>query len=344
MPGRSGRAAVMATVTCCDRVGIGMAFTSRIDFRDRRLATAPAGASGGPPIRASPEGSARQVECTGALQRPRRRVRIFAPGLLAGRQTMRTHFVAATTLAALALGAGAGSRPSFAKSAAPAIDPDAIDALHKMGAFLRDQQKFTVRATATTDDLLSSGQKVQFSGTMDMMVRRPDRLRADIRGDRRDEHLYYDGKTFTIFGERVGYFASFAAPPTLAELKTETEKRTASTCRWPTSSTGARSRTGPRRSPRRPRSASPPSKGPPATTTPSGRRTSTGRSGSSRGRKPLPRKLVITTTGDKSRPQHSAVMSWDLSPQLGEELFTFVPPPEAHKIDFENVTAARARR
>jgi len=269
---------------------------------------------------------------------------MFAPGLFAGRQTMRTH-LAAATLAALALGAGVGvgARPSFAKSAAPAIDPEAVEALHKMGAFLRDQQKFTVRATATTDDLLSSGQKVQFSGTIEMMVRRPDRLRADIRGDRRDEHLYYDGKTFTVYGERVGYFASFAAPPTLADLKTEAEKRgidlpLADLFYWGTEQDGTKEITA---------------------ATKVGVSTVEGAACDhyafrqkdvdweiwiQQGPQPLPRKLVITTTGDKSRPQHSAVMTWDLSPQLGDELFTFVPPPEAHKIDFENVTTARARR
>jgi hypothetical protein len=176
-----------------------------------------------------------------------------------------------------------------------------------------------------------------------MMVRRPDRLRADIRGDRRDEHLYYDGKTFTVYGERVGYFASFAAPPTLADLKTEAEKRgidlpLADLFYWGTEQDGTKEITA---------------------ATKVGVSTVEGTACDhyafrqkdvdweiwiQQGPQPLPRKLVITTTGDKSRPQHSAVMTWDLSPQLGDELFTFVPPPEAHKIDFENVTAARARR
>ena len=66
-------------------------------------------------------------------------------------------------------------------TAKPAVDPDAIAALHKMGAFLRKQQKFAVQARMTTDDLLPSGQKVQYGGTVELMVRRPDRLRMDIR-------------------------------------------------------------------------------------------------------------------------------------------------------------------
>ena len=104
---------------------------------------------------------------------------------------MRSHLVAVAIAAGLVLGAGAWSKAEAKPtSGKPAVDPDAIAALQRMGAFLRDQQKFSVRANVTTDDLLASGQKVQFGGTIEMMVRRPDRLRADVRGDRlRRAHL-----------------------------------------------------------------------------------------------------------------------------------------------------------
>src|SRR4051794_34075280 len=53
------------------------------------------------------------------------------------------------------------------------------------------------------------------------------------------------------------------------------------------------------------------------------------------GVQPLPRKLVITTTTERTQPQHVAVMSWDLAPRLDESLFTFNPPATAHRIDFD---------
>ena len=31
------------------------------------------------------------------------------------------------------------------------------------------------------------------------------------------------------------------------------------------------------------------------------------------------------------------VLTWDLAPKLGDELFTFAPPPEAHKVEFDTV-------
>ena len=56
----------------------------------------------------------------------------------------------------------------------------------------------------TTDDVLASGQKIQFGSAVNMKVRRPDWMRVDIDGDRRNERMFYDGKTFTVFGERAG--------------------------------------------------------------------------------------------------------------------------------------------
>ncbi len=251
---------------------------------------------------------------------------------------MRAQRVAVTIAAAagLALGPGTWSRTAEAKSAAkPAVDPDAIAALQRMGAFLRDQQKFSVRASVTTDDLLASGQKVQFGGTVELLVRRPDRLRMNVRGDRRDEHIYYDGKSFTIFCERLGYYASFDAPGTLAELKDVTEKRygidlpLADLFYWGTEHDGTSDITA---------------------ASVVGVSTVEGTACDhyafrqkdvdwelwiEQGPRPLPRKMVITTTSEKSRPQHGMVLSWDLSPQLSEDLFTFAPPPEAHRIDFD---------
>jgi hypothetical protein len=247
-----------------------------------------------------------------------------------------THLMAVTIAAGLALGPGSWSRTAEAKPAAkPAVDPDAIAALHKMGAFLREQQKFSVRSSVTTDDLLASGQKVQFEGTVELMIRRPDRMRMNVRGDRRDEKIFYDGKSFTVFGERLGYYASFAAPGTLAELKEVTEKRygidlpLADLFYWGTEHDGTSDITG---------------------ATVVGVSTVDGTACDhyafrqkdvdwelwiEQGAHPLPRKLVITTTSEKSRPQHGMNLTWDLSPQLSDDLFTFTPPAEAHRIEFE---------
>ena len=113
---------------------------------------------------------------------------------------MKTHLTAVgiATLTLLApLAAPSSHAASSGAKSVPAISPDAISALQKMGDFLRKQQMFSVQARMTTDDALKSGQKVQYGGNVDLKIRRPDRLRMDISGDRRNERIYYNGKNYT---------------------------------------------------------------------------------------------------------------------------------------------------
>jgi len=252
-------------------------------------------------------------------------------------KTLPTAVGVATIALLAALAAPSSHAASNGAKPAAAISPDAISALQKMGDFLRNQQSFSVQARMTTDDQLASGQKVQFGGTVDLKVRRPDRMRVDITGDRRNERLYYDGKTFTVFGPNTGYYATFAAPGTLAELKDVLEKQyaidlpLADLFYWGTDRDGraaiqAATRVG--------------------TANVDGfvtdhyafrQKDVDWELWIEQGARPVPRKLVITTTSEKSRPQHATVLNWDLSPKFEDQLFTFVPSDKAHKIEFETV-------
>jgi hypothetical protein len=246
---------------------------------------------------------------------------------------MRLHLTAAA-LAATTLLAAARSeaKPEPPK---PTIDPDAISALHRMGEFLRGQQAFAVQAKMTTDDVIGSGQKVQFGGVVNLKVRRPDRMRMDIAADRRHEQIYYDGKTFTVFSEGPGYYASFAAPPKLDDLKGVLEKRygfdlpLADLFYWGTTEDATAAIVG---------------------ATKVGTATIEGIACDhlafhqkdvdweiwiEQGGRPLPHKYVITTTTEKIRPQHSMVLNWDLAPKLDDQMFTFTAPTSAHQIEFQ---------
>ena len=52
------------------------------------------------------------------------------------------------------------------------------------------------------------------------------------------------------------------------------------------------------------------------------------------GKTPLPRKLVITTTDEDSQPQYAAVLKWNLSPDISDKTFEFVPPKDSYQIVF----------
>ncbi len=102
-------------------------------------------------------------------------------------------------------------------TAAGEIEPETMATLDKMGASLRKLQSFEVLADATNEQVLTTGQKIQFGGTVDIKVRRPNGMRIDVVSDRKARTLYYDGKTLTVYSPRLGYYGSMAAPPTIRE-------------------------------------------------------------------------------------------------------------------------------
>jgi hypothetical protein len=246
----------------------------------------------------------------------------------------------------LTVGAGNGFAQQQAPKAAPAteIDPKAIDALKAMGAELRKLKAFELRSETTIDEVLDNGQKVQFGGTVDFRVRRPNGLRAEIVSDRRHRVFYFNGKTLTQYGPTNGYYASIAAPPTISELlqvldeKYGVELPLADLFLWGTDKDGLNDIT-------------------------SAIYIGSSRIGGvdcdhyvfrqadvdwqiwiERGKIPLPRKLVITTTSEPAQPQYVAVLKWDLASKLDDKTFTFVPPKGAQRIELATTTALAAEK
>ena len=119
----------------------------------------------------------------------------------------------------------ASSERSTAAVKPPAIDPDAIAALTRMAAFLRDQRSFTVHARRETDEVLESGQKVLLTSTITIDARRPDRLRADVTSDRKERQYFYDGKTLTLNSPRMGFYATVPAAPKIGTVLDELAQR-----------------------------------------------------------------------------------------------------------------------
>jgi len=240
----------------------------------------------------------------------------------------------------------AGQPPTMANAqtapAAPAIDSEAIDALNKMGAYLRTLNAFQVKATVTTEEVLTDGLKVQLTNTSDLIAERPNHLRLDVTSDSKQRLFLYDGKTFTLFAPRSSMYATVPAPATIAELADRLEEKYdielpfVDLFRWGTPKSAVNEITvadyiGPSvvagitcdhyvfRQP--------------------------GLDWQiwiQSGDFPLPLKLVLTTTTDDARPQHSAVYAWNLAPSVSDDAFAFVPPKDAMKISIAEVDAMRA--
>jgi hypothetical protein len=207
-------------------------------------------------------------------------------------------------------------------SSQPVIDPAVIQALEKMGAFLRELRAFAIKADTTTDELLENGQKIQLSEV----------------SDQRKRHSFYDGKTFTLYGPRHGYYATFDAPPTLRELIDVAEQRynvefpLVDLFYWGTEQSGIRD-------------------------IQSAIRVGPSKVGDvdtdhyalqqpdvdwqiwiQRGAQRLPRKLVITSKRELGQPQFSATLGWNLAPNADDSAFVFQPPSGARRVVFEQAS------
>jgi hypothetical protein len=162
-------------------------------------------------------------------------------------------------------------------------------------------------------------------------------LRVEVSSDRKQRQFFYDGKTLTLYGQRVKYYASVPAPPTIREMLEVAEQKyglelpLADLFFWGTDKAHPEDiktaiYVGP------------------------------GWIGGvlcdhyafrqeeadwqlwiERSDTPLPRKLVITTTDEEEQPQFVAVLTWNLAPQLDDAMFTFVPPADAQKIVLREV-------
>lgn len=107
--------------------------------------------------------------------------------------------------------------PKLANAQDNAVEPEAQQILRKMSDYLSSLKEFTFQGDITNDAILFSGQKLQNSGTIDVSIRRPNRFYLTRKGNIVDQAFYYDGKTLTLFGKKVNFYASIAALPTIEE-------------------------------------------------------------------------------------------------------------------------------
>jgi len=99
------------------------------------------------------------------------------------------------------------------KPGAPIVAEPADRLLKEMGAYIGSAEKFTFHADITFDQVLPSGQKVQFSAAEEVALERPGNLYVEWDGDLGARQFWYDGKRMTLRDPATPFYASEAAPP-----------------------------------------------------------------------------------------------------------------------------------
>jgi hypothetical protein len=217
----------------------------------------------------------------------------------------------------------------------PVIEAKADQVLRQMAEYLSTLKSFSWHTQSAIDEVLSNGFKLQFAETVDVFVRRPNRLRVNGNGDKRNQQLFYDGKSVTLFDEDFNTYATVKAPPDIEKTLDYTLE--AFNISAPLSELVYRNAYD--------------------------ILTESVQSGFYIGlssingvkshhlafrqkdidwqiwiedsKTPLPRKLVITSKWVTGAPQFISLLSdWNTSAQLTDSLFNFVVPEKAEKIEF----------
>ncbi|WP_225207217.1 DUF2092 domain-containing protein [Novosphingobium huizhouense] len=227
---------------------------------------------------------------------------------------------------AVATPASAQSEP------ASSIEPEAMAAMDRMSAALRAIPAFSFDADVTTEQVLETGQKLQFGGTLQIAARKPNGFRIIAKSDTTNREFFYDGRSLTIFAPRLGYYTQVAAPDsiglTLEKARSELgiEIPLADLFVWDTDQT-MRARV------RSAFAVRPETVGDRSCFHYAFRQAKVDwQIWIEEGERALPCKFVVTNTDDPSLPQYVAVLHWSTGPQLADADFTFTPPADAKRI------------
>jgi hypothetical protein len=105
--------------------------------------------------------------------------------------------------------------PATSATAPAPVDPRAMELLQKMSEFLGAANTLKFHAYAATEQLLDSGQRVEFARNSAISVKRPDRLNVTMTGDAEEMRFVYDGKQITLENLKNKVFGQIPMPTTL---------------------------------------------------------------------------------------------------------------------------------
>jgi hypothetical protein len=96
-----------------------------------------------------------------------------------------------------------------------AVSPHAESVLRSACDFLAQAPAFSFRGEIWREHVNDAGQKIQFSRTVEMDVKRPNGLRLELSSPFASRGFWYDGKTLTILDRKHNWYSAAAMPSTL---------------------------------------------------------------------------------------------------------------------------------
>jgi hypothetical protein len=97
----------------------------------------------------------------------------------------------------------------------PAVDPAALQILKSMADHLDGLKEFTLAVQSEIEDLHGSGHRVDYDLRARVAVKRPNKLLAVRTGETMSQSFFYDGKTLTLYNPVEKVYATQPAPDTI---------------------------------------------------------------------------------------------------------------------------------
>ncbi len=115
---------------------------------------------------------------------------------------------------ACALSPSNAEAPKEAKDKAK-VEAKADQHLKQACAYLAKLKGFAFQVDETTDEVQDDGRKLQHGNRRRLVVGRPNRLAAEVSGDRGNRRFVYDGKSVSILDKDNKTYVVLAAPGTI---------------------------------------------------------------------------------------------------------------------------------
>jgi hypothetical protein len=226
-------------------------------------------------------------------------------------------------------------------SVAQVISPEARGVLDRMTAYLRTLQTFSIATNSSRDEILAFGYKLQNIEHGELVVQRPNKLRAEIDGDIRTRTIVYDGTKLAMYSPDDAAYVRIDAPDTLAKLIGGLLDAGVEMPLMDVLYQAA-----------------------------AGTLTEAVRTGIlvgdsmvdgvdcdhlafrqanidwqlwvEKGERTLPRKILVTTRYVVGDPQFQAVLTWNLKPKINKSTFVFTAPKDAVEVPFSDPVAIQS--
>jgi len=110
-------------------------------------------------------------------------------------------------------------------TAGTAIDPDADRIFKACCKYLAEAKGFGVKVEVWKDVVVSTGQKIQTTRTLEVQEQRPDQLHIEVRSPRDSRGFWYDKKSLTMLDRAMNLYGVMEVPGTIDKAIDAVEER-----------------------------------------------------------------------------------------------------------------------